>query len=128
MFVMIVLNWYIPINQLSWGETIVWYVIQVFSEAGYNWKLSFFAGRIIGKGGSSCVYKGCADSQELAVKILKLSEENIKEFISEIEILGELQNDNIISLVGFCFENDSLILAYEHLPRGSLEEILHGES
>jgi serine/threonine protein kinase len=62
------------------------------------------------------------------VKILKLSEENIKEFISEIEILGELQNDNIISLVGFCFENDSLILAYEHLPRGSLEEILHGES
>jgi serine/threonine protein kinase len=62
------------------------------------------------------------------VKILKLSEENMKEFISEIAILGELQNDNIISLVGFCFENDSLILVYDYLPRGSLEEILHGES
>ncbi|KAJ4795232.1 Protein kinase superfamily protein [Rhynchospora pubera] len=88
---------------------------------------NFAPWRIIGKGGSSHVYKGSSfDSRELAVKILKLSEENMDEFISEIEILGELKNENIISLVGFCFEKDSLILVYEYLARGSLEEILHG--
>ncbi|KAJ3671638.1 hypothetical protein LUZ60_007717 [Juncus effusus] len=89
----------------------------------------FEPGRIIGNGGSSCVYRGIlSDEREVAVKILKQSEENcLQEFISEIEIISELHNKNIISLVGFCFEKENLILVYEYLSRGNLEEILHGE-
>ncbi|KAL6658275.1 hypothetical protein ACP70R_003861 [Stipagrostis hirtigluma subsp. patula] len=83
---------------------------------------------IVGQGGTSQVYKGClANGRELAVKILKYSDEVIKEFISEIEIVSSLSHRNVISLVGFCFKNDDLLLAYEYLPRGSLEELLHGE-
>ncbi|KAJ8483922.1 hypothetical protein OPV22_016407 [Ensete ventricosum] len=84
--------------------------------------------QLIGKGGSSHVYKGCLpDGKELAVKILKHSEDVMNEFISEIEIITALHHKNIISLFGFCFENKALVLVYDFLSRGSLEDNLHGE-
>ncbi|WOL04081.1 putative serine/threonine-protein kinase PBL6 [Canna indica] len=84
---------------------------------------------LIGKGGSSHVYKGCLpDGKELALKTLKSSKDEMGEFASEIEILTALQHKNIVSLLGFCCENDKLTLVYNFLPRGSLEDNLHGWS
>ncbi|XP_039117115.1 probable receptor-like serine/threonine-protein kinase At5g57670 [Dioscorea cayenensis subsp. rotundata] len=89
---------------------------------------NFSTENLVGKGGSSMVYKGClSDGRELAVKILKPSEDALKEFTSEIEIITSLNHKNIISLLGFCFENNNLVLVYDFLSRGSLEECLHGE-
>ncbi|KAM3293673.1 hypothetical protein ACQJBY_036923 [Aegilops geniculata] len=83
---------------------------------------------IVGQGGTSQVYKGClTNGKELAVKILKYSDEVLKEFTSEIEIVSSLSHENIISITGFSFKNNDLLLVYEYLRRGSLEEILHGE-
>ncbi|KAJ7006560.1 receptor-like serine/threonine-protein kinase [Populus alba x Populus x berolinensis] len=88
---------------------------------------NFLAENLIGKGGSSQVYKGCLpDGKELAVKILKPSEDVLKEFVLEIEIITTLNHKNIISLSGFCFEDKNLLLVYDFLPRGSLEENLYG--
>ncbi|XP_057729038.1 protein kinase STUNTED [Arachis stenosperma] len=88
---------------------------------------NFLPENLIGKGGSSEVYRGCLpDGQELAVKILKPSDEVLKEFLLEIEIITTLNHKNIISLLGFCFENGNLLLVYDLLSRGSLEENLHG--
>lgn len=83
---------------------------------------------MIGKGGSSQVYRGCLpDGKELAVKILKPSEDALKEFVLEIEIITALHHKNIMSLFGFCFEDNHLILVYDFLSRGSLEDNLHGK-
>lgn len=83
---------------------------------------------MVGKGGSSNVYKGCLpDGKELAVKILKPSEDVVKDFIQEIDIITTLHHKNIISLFGFCFEDNNLLLVYDFLSRGSLEENLHGK-
>lgn len=83
---------------------------------------------IVGQGGTSQVYKGClTNGKELAVKILKYSDEVLKEFTSEIEIVSSVIHKNIISITGFSFKNNDLLLVYEYLQRGSLEEILHGE-
>ena len=82
---------------------------------------------LIGKGGSSQVYRGCLpDGKELAVKILKPSDHVLREFLLEIEIITTLHHKNIISLLGFCFDNGNLLLVYDLLSRGSLEENLHG--
>ncbi|KAF9599769.1 hypothetical protein IFM89_001715 [Coptis chinensis] len=87
----------------------------------------FIPEKLIGKGGSSQVYRGClADGKELAVKILNPSEEAVKEFVLEIEIITTLHHKNIISLFGFCFEDTNLLLVYDFLSRGSLDENLHG--
>ena len=86
-----------------------------------------FSENLIGKGGSSYVYRGCLlDGKELAVKILKPSEEVLTEFVQEIEILTTLHHKNIISLSGFCFEDSNLLLVYDFLSRGTVEENLHG--
>ncbi|KAI3445099.1 hypothetical protein Pfo_001764 [Paulownia fortunei] len=88
---------------------------------------NFIPENLIGKGGSSQVYRGCLPGdKELAVKILKPSEDVLKHFVSEIEIITSLHHKNIISLVGFCFEEERLLLVYNLLSRGSLEDNLHG--
>ncbi|CAN6476175.1 unnamed protein product [Victoria cruziana] len=87
----------------------------------------FTSDNLVGKGGSSRVYKGrLRDGKELAVKILKSSNDAWKEFLLEIEMATTLKHKNIISLVGFCFTKDSFLLVYDFLSRGSLEENLHG--
>ncbi|KNA07465.1 hypothetical protein SOVF_171640 [Spinacia oleracea] len=88
---------------------------------------NFAPEKMVGKGGSSQVYQGCfPDGKELAVKILKPSEDALQEFIAEIEIITTISHKNIISLFGFFFDEESLILVYDFLSRGSLEENLHG--
>lgn len=88
---------------------------------------NFLPENLVGKGGCSQVYRGCLpDDKELAVKILKPSEDVLKEFVLEIEIITTLHHKNIISLLGFCFEEGNLLLVYDFLSRGSLEENLHG--
>ncbi|XP_028552879.1 probable serine/threonine-protein kinase PBL23 isoform X5 [Dendrobium catenatum] len=82
--------------------------------------------RVIGKGGSSLVYKGIlSDGKELAVKALKPSKDSMRQFVLEIDIITTLNHENIISLLGFCLEDNNLLLIYDFMSRGSLEEILH---
>ncbi|XP_045820995.1 probable receptor-like serine/threonine-protein kinase At5g57670 [Trifolium pratense] len=89
--------------------------------------VNFSSKNLVGKGGSSDVYRGCLpDGKELAVKILKPSENVLKEFAQEVEIVTTLHHKNIISLSGFCLEGNHLLLVYDFLSRGSLEENLHG--
>lgn len=104
-------------------------VCKLFSyEELVNITSNFSPEKLIGKGGCSRVYKGClADGKELAVKILKPTEDALRDFVSEIEIVTTLHHKNIVSLIGFCVENNSLILVSDYLSRGSLEEVLHGE-
>ncbi|XP_050207022.1 protein kinase STUNTED-like isoform X2 [Mercurialis annua] len=88
---------------------------------------NFMPENMVGKGGSSHVYKGyLPDGKELAVKILKPSEDSLNEFVAEIEIIMTLHHSNIISLFGFCFDHNNLLLVYDFLSRGSLEDNLHG--
>ncbi|KAL0704843.1 hypothetical protein Bca4012_071268 [Brassica carinata] len=88
---------------------------------------NFCPDNFIGKGGSSKVYRGhLPNGREVAVKILKQTKGVLNDFVAEIEIITALNHKNVISLLGYCFENSSLLLVYNYLSRGSLEENLHG--
>ncbi|KAJ7948090.1 Protein kinase family protein [Quillaja saponaria] len=109
--------------QNKYSSTCRFYSYQELMSATAN----FIPENLVGQGGSSYVYKGCLpDGKELAVKILKSSENVLKDFFQEIEIITTLHHKNIISLSGFCFEDNNLVLVYGFLSRGSLEENLHG--
>ncbi|KAL0535791.1 hypothetical protein IC582_024716 [Cucumis melo] len=88
---------------------------------------NFMPENLVGRGGSSYVYRGLLpDGQEIAVKILKPSENVLKEFVQEVGIIATSSHKNIISLIGFCLEDNNLLLVYDFLSRGSMEENLHG--
>lgn len=109
---------------------LIWKCFLVYLDSGVSFNNSvpfFFPENMIGRGGSSYVYRGCLpDGKELAVKILKPSADVLKEFVLEIDIITTLNHKNIISLFGFCFENNNLLLVYDFFSRGSLEENLYG--
>ncbi|TVU47758.1 hypothetical protein EJB05_07367 [Eragrostis curvula] len=87
----------------------------------------FSSENLIGNGGNSRVYKGSlACGQQVAIKLSKASAEASKDFLREVDIITKLQHPRIVPLIGVCVEGPNLISVYSYLPRGSLEDNLHG--
>lgn len=45
---------------------------------------------------------------------------------SEIHFLGRLYHPNLVKLLGYCYEETKLLLVYEYMQKGSLENHLFG--
>ncbi|KAL7120134.1 hypothetical protein ACP275_02G104900 [Erythranthe tilingii] len=83
---------------------------------------------VIGKGGFGKVYKGFVDNMQEIVAIKRLkpdSKQGKREFWTEIEMLSELRHVNLVSLIGYCNEQNEMILVYEHMPCGTLADHLY---
>ena len=50
------------------------------------------------------------------------------EFKNEIELLSRVHHKNLVSLVGFCYEQGEQMLVYEYIPNGTLRENLMGNN
>ncbi|PON57800.1 Phosphorylase kinase, gamma catalytic subunit [Parasponia andersonii] len=89
----------------------------------------FSSENLIGIGGCNHVYKGTLlDGKPVAIKILEPSKQGWKEFALEFDIVSSLKHKHITRLLGICVEDNALISVYDFLPRGSLEENLHGKN
>ncbi|XP_028767792.1 cysteine-rich receptor-like protein kinase 25 [Neltuma alba] len=82
----------------------------------------------LGQGGFGQVYKGIlSNGQEIAVKRLsKGSGQGAAEFKNEVLLIARLQHRNLVTLLGFCVEDQEKILIYEYVPNKSLDYFLFG--
>ncbi|KAL3684144.1 hypothetical protein R1sor_002166 [Riccia sorocarpa] len=84
---------------------------------------------MIGQGGFGPVYYGrLADGTEVAVKVnSETSSQGTTEFLNEVSLLSRVHHKNLVSLLGYCEENQQQILVYEYMPNGTLREHLYGK-
>ncbi|XP_051144416.1 probable serine/threonine-protein kinase PBL3 isoform X2 [Andrographis paniculata] len=91
---------------------------------------------LLGEGGFGCVFKGWIDEHSLTaakpgsglvIAVKKLKPEGFqghKEWLAEVNYLGQLHHPNLVKLIGYCSDGDNRLLAYEFMPKGSLENHL----
>ncbi|KAM7486257.1 hypothetical protein LguiA_002266 [Lonicera macranthoides] len=85
---------------------------------------------VIGKGRFGKVFKGIIDNGATTVAIKRLdpmSKQGVKEFSTEIEMLSKIRHSHVVSLIGYCDNNDEMILVYEYVENGSLADHLYKE-
>ncbi|XP_059294388.1 probable leucine-rich repeat receptor-like protein kinase At5g49770 [Lycium ferocissimum] len=80
---------------------------------------------LIGQGKFGEVYKGLLHDGMLVV-IKRRSAGPSPEFIDEVRYLSSIQHRNLVTLLGYCQENDQQILVYEYIPNGSVSIHLYG--
>ncbi|KAK4479759.1 hypothetical protein RD792_015294 [Penstemon davidsonii] len=95
---------------------------------------------LLGEGGFGCVFKGWIEENGtapvkpgtgLTVAVKTLNHDGLqghKEWLAEVNFLGDLNHPNLVKLIGYCIEDDQRLLVYEFMPRGSLENHLFRRS
>ncbi|XP_058109642.1 receptor-like cytoplasmic kinase 176 [Magnolia sinica] len=91
---------------------------------------------VLGEGGFGSVFKGWIDENSFAatrpgtgvvIAVKRLNQDGYqghKEWLAEVNYLGQLHHPNLVNLIGYCFEDEQRLLVYEFMPRGSLENHL----
>ncbi|XP_004487006.1 probable serine/threonine-protein kinase PBL9 [Cicer arietinum] len=91
---------------------------------------------VLGEGGFGSVFKGWIDENSLAatkpgtgivIAVKRLNQDGCqghREWLAEVNYLGQFSHPHLVRLIGYCLEDEHRLLAYEFMPRGSLENHL----
>ncbi|XP_038979810.1 L-type lectin-domain containing receptor kinase SIT2-like [Phoenix dactylifera] len=85
---------------------------------------------LLGAGGFGKVYSGVLPNTGIQVAVKQVSHESrqgMREFIAEIVSIGRLRHRNLVQLLGYCRRKGELLLVYEFMPNGSLDQHLFNQ-
>ncbi|WOG93240.1 hypothetical protein DCAR_0312521 [Daucus carota subsp. sativus] len=87
---------------------------------------------VLGRGGFGKVYKGQLNDGAMTIVAVKRlnskSRQGAREFWTEIEMLSNFRHSHLVSLIGYCNEDQEMILVYEYMPHGTLSDHLYKSS
>ncbi|KAL3525128.1 hypothetical protein ACH5RR_013500 [Cinchona calisaya] len=81
----------------------------------------------LGEGGYGVVYRGVLAKANLEIAVKWFLRDNIKgqdDFLAELTIINRLRHKHLVKLLGWCHKNGKLLLVYEYMPKGSLDQHL----
>lgn len=68
------------------------------------------------------------DGKVAAIKVLSAeSSQGVKEFMTEINVISEIEHENLVKLYGCCVEGNNRILVYNYLENNSLAHTILGK-
>ncbi|GMI86993.1 PATTERN-TRIGGERED IMMUNITY (PTI) COMPROMISED RECEPTOR-LIKE CYTOPLASMIC KINASE 1, PBS1-Like 39 [Hibiscus trionum] len=97
---------------------------------------NFSRSLMIGEGGFGCVYRGVIRSTDVSNKKLDIAVKQLsrrglqghKEWVTEVNVLGVVEHQNLVKLLGYCAEDDERgiqrLLIYEYMPNRSMQDHL----
>ncbi|KAL1330757.1 hypothetical protein AAHE18_12G133100 [Arachis hypogaea] len=131
----------IPMTPRTEGEILQSSNLKSFSYAELKTATrNFRSDSVLGEGGFGSVFKGWIDENLLAttrpgtgvvIAVKRLNQDGFqghKEWLAEINYLGQLQHPNLVKLIGYCLEDENRLLVYEFMPKGSVENHLFRRS
>ncbi|XP_010454619.1 PREDICTED: putative L-type lectin-domain containing receptor kinase II.2 [Camelina sativa] len=96
----------------------------------YKATKGFRENRLLGAGGFGKVYKGeLPTGTQIAVKrVYHDAEQGMKQYVAEIASMGRLRHKNLVQLLGYCRRKGELLLVYDYMPNGSLDDYLFNKN
>ncbi|XP_030245296.1 protein sevenless, partial [Drosophila navojoa] len=82
--------------------------------------------RFLGSGAFGEVYEGQlqgedeAQPQRVAIKSLRKGASEFAELLQEAQLMSNFKHENIVCLIGICFDSDTISLIMEHMEAGDL--------
>ncbi|XP_045818840.1 probable leucine-rich repeat receptor-like protein kinase At1g68400 isoform X3 [Trifolium pratense] len=82
---------------------------------------------VLGRGDFGVTYKATLETGNIvAVKRLSyINELNKREFIQQMQLLGEIKHENLVEIISFYHSEDQKLVIYELVSDGTLFELLH---
>ncbi|XP_076950110.1 serine/threonine-protein kinase PCRK1-like [Bidens hawaiensis] len=114
--------------------------LRVFTVAELKFATrNFSTSSKIGEGGFGSVYRGVVKSLDhpfneiqIAVKLANGGLQGHKQWVTEVNVLGQIEHPNLVKLIGYCAEDDEdrthRLLVYEYMLNGSLADWLSSGS
>ncbi|XP_002465198.2 probable LRR receptor-like serine/threonine-protein kinase At1g06840 [Sorghum bicolor] len=83
---------------------------------------------MIGRGGFGEVFQGVLEDRGMVAVKRFINNVKDEDFAKELIVHREINHKNVVKLIGYCMEENALMMITEFIPNGNLSDVLHRDS